>query len=278
MSAPLRSVGIALDIIDALADAVRVGCHRVGPACGRGQEHRPPHVRDARRTWPDRPHADRGYRLGLRLVELGSLATERTAVGDRGLPLLVELRNTLGETVQIGVPAGATWCTSSASRVSGHCATRPTPGGHPSTAPAPARCSPRSTRRWSTLACAPVWSRARATRSSSPRCCSPSWSGFVSAAMHAAWTRPNSACRRSLSRCTFRPTGRWWRRSRWSVRARAWSATTRPTTQSCCRPGRASSASPSPVASTPCVAAVTMTPTTGGRCRRAGGTRPTRRA
>ena len=51
--------------------------------------------------------ADGGYRLGLRFVEYGSLATERTAVRDRGLPLLVELRNKLGETVQIGVPAGA---------------------------------------------------------------------------------------------------------------------------------------------------------------------------
>ena len=48
-----------------------------------------------------------GYRLGLRFVEYGHLATERSAVRDRGLPLLVELRNTLGETVQIGVPAGA---------------------------------------------------------------------------------------------------------------------------------------------------------------------------
>ena len=48
-----------------------------------------------------------GYRLGLRFVEYGHIATERTAVKDRGLPLLVELRNALGETVQIGVPAGA---------------------------------------------------------------------------------------------------------------------------------------------------------------------------
>ena len=54
----------------------------------------------------DRTPAGR-YRLGLRLVEYGHFATERTAVRDQGLPLLVELRNTLGETVQIGVPAGA---------------------------------------------------------------------------------------------------------------------------------------------------------------------------
>ena len=47
-----------------------------------------------------------GYRLGLRFVEYGHLASIRSAVRDRGLPLLVELRNSLGETVQIGVPAG----------------------------------------------------------------------------------------------------------------------------------------------------------------------------
>jgi DNA-binding IclR family transcriptional regulator len=55
---------------------------------------------------PARPHAERHYRLGLRFVEYGHLATSRSAVRDRGLALLVELRNTLGETVQIGVPAG----------------------------------------------------------------------------------------------------------------------------------------------------------------------------
>ena len=46
------------------------------------------------------------YRLGLRLIEYGQLATARSPVGEHGLPLLVELRTALGETVQIGVPAG----------------------------------------------------------------------------------------------------------------------------------------------------------------------------
>jgi DNA-binding IclR family transcriptional regulator len=60
----------------------------------------------ARRGFVDRT-ASRGYRLGLRLVEYGHLATERTPVRDQALPLLVELRNAVGETVQVGVPAGA---------------------------------------------------------------------------------------------------------------------------------------------------------------------------
>ncbi|MGH9216161.1 MAG: IclR family transcriptional regulator [Acidimicrobiales bacterium] len=104
----LQSVGIALDIIDALADAQEQSlslselARRVGVA--KSTAHRTCAVL-ARRGLVDRT-AGRGYRLGLRLVEYGHLATERTAVGGQALPLLVELRNTLEETVQIGVPAG----------------------------------------------------------------------------------------------------------------------------------------------------------------------------
>jgi DNA-binding IclR family transcriptional regulator len=103
----LQSVGIALDIIDALAVAPELSlselARRVGIA--KSTAHRTCAVL-ASRGLVDRT-ADRGYRLGLRLVEYGHEATERTVVGDQALPLLVELRNTLEETVQVGVPAGA---------------------------------------------------------------------------------------------------------------------------------------------------------------------------
>jgi DNA-binding IclR family transcriptional regulator len=103
----LQSVGIALDIVDALAEAHELSlselARRVGVA--KSTAHRTCAVL-ARRGLVDRTPG-RGYRLGLRLVEYGHLATERTAVGEQALPLLVELRNTLEETVQIGVPAGA---------------------------------------------------------------------------------------------------------------------------------------------------------------------------
>jgi DNA-binding IclR family transcriptional regulator len=105
--APLRSVGIALDVLDALAAAPELSlselARRVGVA--KSTAHRTCAVLAARGL-VDRT-ADRTYRLGLRFVEYGKLATERTAVGDQALPLLVELRNTLEETVQIGVAAGA---------------------------------------------------------------------------------------------------------------------------------------------------------------------------
>jgi IclR family KDG regulon transcriptional repressor len=103
----LQSVGIALDILDALAAAPELSlselARRVGVA--KSTAHRTCAVL-ADRGLLDRT-AGGGYRLGLRFVEYGHLATARSAVGERGLPLLVELRNTLGETVQIGIPAGA---------------------------------------------------------------------------------------------------------------------------------------------------------------------------
>jgi len=102
----LQSVGIALDIVDALAATDELSlselARRVGVA--KSTAHRTCAVL-ARRGLVDRTPR-RSYRLGLRMVEYGHLATERTAVGEQALPLLVELRNTLEETVQIGVPAG----------------------------------------------------------------------------------------------------------------------------------------------------------------------------
>lgn len=103
----LRSVGIALDIIEALAQAQELSLSELARRLGvaKSTTHRTCAVL-ARRGLVDRT-ADRRYRLGVRLVEFGHLATERTAVRDQALPLLVELRNTLEETVQVGVPAGA---------------------------------------------------------------------------------------------------------------------------------------------------------------------------
>jgi DNA-binding IclR family transcriptional regulator len=103
----LQSVSIALDIIDALAADPELHlselARRVGVA--KSTAHRTCAVLTQRGLLDHTPSG--AYRLGLRFVELGQLATERTAVRDQALPLLVELRNTIEETVQIGVPAGA---------------------------------------------------------------------------------------------------------------------------------------------------------------------------
>jgi DNA-binding IclR family transcriptional regulator len=102
----LLSVSIALDAVDALAAVPELSlselARRIGVA--KSTAHRTCSVL-AERGLLDRTERG-GYRLGLRFVEYGHLATARSAVRDRGLPLLVELRNALGETVQIGVAAG----------------------------------------------------------------------------------------------------------------------------------------------------------------------------
>ena len=102
----LQSVTIALDIIDALADNRELGlselARRVGIA--KSTAHRTCSVLVGRGLLRRTPAGT--YQLGLRFVEYGQLATIRSAVGDRALPMLVELRNALGETVQIGVPDG----------------------------------------------------------------------------------------------------------------------------------------------------------------------------
>ena len=103
----LQSVGIALAVMEALAQAPELSlselARRVGVA--KSTAHRTCAVlTDAGML--ARTSAGR-YRLGLRLIELGQLATSRTSVGSHALPLLVDLRTALGETVQIGVPDGA---------------------------------------------------------------------------------------------------------------------------------------------------------------------------
>ena len=237
---PLQSVSIALDVLDALADAPELSlselARRVGVA--KSTAHRTCAVL-TQRGLLDRTEAG-GYRLGLRFVEYGHLATERTAVRDRGLPLLVELRNALGETVQIGVPAGGDVVY--VERVEGQQALRYTTNSrrapvHRSSAGKvlaafipevlEARLEGDSSRR-------PV------TRSWCRRCSWPSCAECASRASREAWTRPSSGCRRWRCRCTVRPTARSWLRSQWSGRRLASSVSTSPGTSNCCKQERGS--------------------------------------
>jgi IclR family KDG regulon transcriptional repressor len=102
----LQSVTIALDILDVLAVVAELNlselARRIGVA--KSTAHRTCSVL-VERGLVDRTDSG-GYRLGLRFVEYGHLAAARSVVRDGGLAQLVELRNILGETVQIGVPAG----------------------------------------------------------------------------------------------------------------------------------------------------------------------------
>lgn len=103
----LQSVSIALAVLEALAVAPELSlselARRIGVA--KSTAHRTCAVLTTAGMLT-RTEAGK-YRLGLRLIEYGHLATARSPVGEHALPLLVELRTQLGETVQIGVPAGA---------------------------------------------------------------------------------------------------------------------------------------------------------------------------
>jgi DNA-binding IclR family transcriptional regulator len=102
----LQSVSIALGVLEALAIAPELSlselARRVGVA--KSTAHRTCAVLTGAGLLT-RTEAGK-YRLGLRLIEYGQLATARSPVGEHGLPLLAELRTALGETVQIGVPVG----------------------------------------------------------------------------------------------------------------------------------------------------------------------------
>lgn len=47
------------------------------------------------------------YRLGIRLYDYGQLAIDRLYLRELALPVLADLRDHIGETVQLGIPSGA---------------------------------------------------------------------------------------------------------------------------------------------------------------------------
>ena len=198
----LQSVQIALDIIDALAEAPELGvsdlARRVGIA--KSTAHRTCAVL-AERGLLDRT-TDGAYRLGLRLVEYGGLATERTAIRDRGLPLSRRAAQRLGETVQIGVAAGADVVY--VERVEGRRALRySTNCAEVANPPFQRRQGSRrvrpGTRRGPPARRSPAEYRLHDRRSR--RCSSPSSPVCANAATPAASTRPRSACPRWRCRC-----------------------------------------------------------------------------
>ena len=107
MSEPtLRSVTIALDTLEAFFADTEITltelAKRVGVA--KSTMHRTCGVLVRRGLLERTPEGT--YRLGVRLYEFGHLVTTRSTLRAEALPLLVDLRNAIGETVQLGVPSG----------------------------------------------------------------------------------------------------------------------------------------------------------------------------
>ncbi len=102
----LRSVTIALDVLDAFFRDTEIGLSELARRVGvtKSTMHRTCGVLVARGAL-ERTVTGK-YRLGVRLLEYGQLVTTRSALRTQALPLLVELRNAIGETVQLAVPSG----------------------------------------------------------------------------------------------------------------------------------------------------------------------------
>ena len=102
----LRSVTIALDILDAFFDDPEIGLSELARRVGvtKSTMHRTCGVL-VHRGALERTISGK-YRLGVHLLEYGQLVITRSALRTQALPLLLDLRNAIGETVQLGVPSG----------------------------------------------------------------------------------------------------------------------------------------------------------------------------
>ena len=128
---PLQSVSIALDVLDTLAREPELSlselARRIGVA--KSTAHRTCSVL-AERGLVARTSAG-GYRLGLRFVEYGHLAAERTAVRDRACPCSWSCATRSAKPCRSGCRRARMSCTSSVSKDSRRSATRRTHGARP---------------------------------------------------------------------------------------------------------------------------------------------------
>ena len=101
-----RSVSIAVAVLECFLNTEELGASEVARRIGvaKSTAHRGL-VALAQGGLLDRGPSGR-YRLGLRLYDYGQLAIDRLLLRELGLPILAYLRDQVGETVQLGIPAG----------------------------------------------------------------------------------------------------------------------------------------------------------------------------
>ena len=106
-SDPLRSVSIALSILDCFSVAPELGPTAVARELGiaKSTASRMLAVMAARGVL-ERRDAGR-YRLGLRMFEFGQLAVHRLNLLEVSVPILAGLRDRVRDLVQLGIPIGA---------------------------------------------------------------------------------------------------------------------------------------------------------------------------
>ena len=103
----LRSVSIAVSVLECFLNTPELGASEVARRVGvaKSTAHRAL-ASLAAGGLLDRTSGGR-YRLGLRLYDYGQLAIDRLYLREVALPILAALRDHIGETVQLGIPAGA---------------------------------------------------------------------------------------------------------------------------------------------------------------------------
>lgn len=108
MAETLRSVSAALAALDCFAVDEELGVSQVARRLGvaKSTAHRLLSTLAERGLVEQNPETGR-YRLGMHLYELGQLAMARNHLRTMALPLLAELRQRSGLTVQLAVPDGA---------------------------------------------------------------------------------------------------------------------------------------------------------------------------
>jgi DNA-binding IclR family transcriptional regulator len=104
----IQSLTTALDLLECLAGEPELGVAELGRRLGiaKSSAHRIVTTLAAK-GYVQRVPATRGWRLGIRLHELGELVASRSQLRDHALPLLETLRAQTGETVHLAVPEGA---------------------------------------------------------------------------------------------------------------------------------------------------------------------------
>jgi DNA-binding IclR family transcriptional regulator len=106
-SGAVRSVQIAVSVLECFLATPELGATEVARRVGvaKSTAHRVL-VTLAASGLLDRTGGGR-YRLGIRLYDYGQLAIDRLYLRELALPVLAELRDQIGETVQLGIPSGA---------------------------------------------------------------------------------------------------------------------------------------------------------------------------
>jgi IclR family KDG regulon transcriptional repressor len=104
---PLRSVSIALSILDCFSVSAELGPSAVAREVGIAKSTASRMLAVMASRGVLERHESGRYRLGLRMFEYGQLALHRLTLFEVSVPILAGLRDRVRDLVQLGVPIGA---------------------------------------------------------------------------------------------------------------------------------------------------------------------------